>query len=166
MPGMGSGPKPIGGLGLKGIAKLALTLLIIIGAIYIGWRIYGHFKNNNQPAGTITVNQYDKASQASTQSSLQSKDYNSYINKQVILSGEYLAAKDYKNAERVMDEVFADVPSGKLNSTAYSQMVSVQQAQGDTAKYKHYLGLLVKQLNKEGDTKGAVSAQMLLDQAK
>ena len=82
------------------------------------------------------------------------------------MAADYQNANDNKNAERVMNEVFANVPADKLNSSAYGRMVSIEQALGNTDKYKQYLSLYIKQLNKDGDSQGAATAQTILDQTK
>jgi hypothetical protein len=45
-------------------------------------------------------------------------------------------------------------------------MVNVEQKKGDTAQYKHYLGLLVQKYKATGDAQSAAIYQTILDKAK
>ena len=84
----------------------------------------------------------------------------------VLLASDYSASKKYDDAERVMNEVFTNVPKNYISSMVYESMVGIEQAKGDNAKYKQYLALLIERLKQDGDTQGAAGYQKQLDNTK
>jgi hypothetical protein len=134
----------------------------------VGYLAYKHFSDKNKLAasGVSTVQQYEKGTSQATDGWLKSKNYQDYMNQQLVLVVQYEGQNDYKNAERIMSEIFANVPQDKINSSVYDVMVGLQQAEGNNDKYKHYLDLLIKQLKAEGRTDEAAGKQTLLDSAK
>ena len=156
------------GKGLKGFIKLFVLLTIIAAIAYGGWLGYKHFfkSGENSPPASISVGDFEKDTAPARQATLKSKDYQSYMVQHVLLASDYSADKKYDDAERIMNEVFTNVPKIYLNSMVYESMVGIEQAKGDNAKYKQYLGLLIDQLKREGDTQGAAGYQKQLDSAK
>jgi hypothetical protein len=149
------------------LLRLLLLIIIIAGLSYLGVLIYRHFHKPKENSGGVTsVQQYEKGTEGVTQAALQAKDYENYMNQQIFLASHYEASEDYQSAERVMNEVFTNVPAGKISIAAYEEMVNIEQKLGNTPKYKYYLGLLINQFKATGDTKSAADYQALLDKTK
>jgi len=93
-------------------------------------------------------------------------DIPTYLAAQRNLATQYIEAKDYTNADRIMGEVFSKVPSNEIDSATYYVMVELEQGKGDTVQLKHYLQLLISQLNNEGDSRDAAVEQGVLNNVK
>ncbi len=165
MPHLGQGVNTSDGSNHRKFFKLAILVVIIGG---LAWLTYDHFHKAAQEkaAAPISVENFEKGTDSARAATLKTKDYKSYIIQHVVLASDYTASKKYDDAERIMNEVFANVPKNDINSMAYGAMVGIEQAKGDNAKYKQYLGLLIEQLKKEGDAQGAAGYQKQLDSAK
>lgn len=147
--------------------KIIFFIVILVAVAYGGYLTYKHFHNNSESSlghsGYSTTSQFEKASKNVNDQYLKSKDYTSYINAQILLASHYTAVNDYKNAERVMNQVFVNVPADKVTSSAFNEMVAIEQSLGNQSEYKKYLNLLINKYKATGDTKDAQVAQKILD---
>jgi hypothetical protein len=142
---------------LRWIIFLALLIVIVSGAWYL---ISGHKKSKDQ---ALTTAQFQQAHSHAISKSLAVKDYAGYQETQSTLASQYIGYKNYSAAESLMNDIFNNVPTDKIESGTYTVMYSLQKAKGDTAGEKKYLKLLIAKLNAEGDSQDAADYQATLN---
>lgn len=147
------------------IKLLAIFLLLVL-VIYLIWHHFarkGTSPNDRPLASTSTI---EKNMSKQNSGFLKSGDFASYQASQQDLASQYLANNDTSNAERIMNDVFKNVPAAKVDSASYSVMYQIQKAKADTTQEKKYLGAMINKLKAEGDNKTAAVAQKVLDSLK
>ncbi len=157
-------------LGLKEFLRIIILIIVIALLVFAGIFVYRKLTHSEEKKlskiGVSKPVQFEKAGKDSTNIFLQNKNYESYIDSQISLAAKYDAANDYKNAIRVMSEVFDSVPADKVTTMAYSEMANLQQEDGNTQQYKNYLSLLEKKYIAEGNTQAAEGIKSTLDSIK
>jgi hypothetical protein len=149
---------------LNKIPKPVKTIFAIAILGVIAFFIWNHFHNINSSSSVLpTPSHFEQASQKTTSNYLKAKDYTSYQLDRQDLAHEYISNNDYANAERVMNEVLANVPADKITSASYSILFQIEKAKANTTLEKKYLGLMITKLKAEGNNTTAAAAQKVLD---
>lgn len=170
LPGSGDSLKTNKTWGLGEFIKTVVLILFVVLIAYGGIVAYRKLTHSEEKQlsqrGVSNPASFEKAGEQSTNKFLQNKNYESYIDSQISIASKFDSANDYKNAIRVMNEVFSSVPADKVTSMAYSEMANLQQEDGNMQQYKYYLGLLEKKYTAEGNTQAAQGIQSTLDSMK
>ena len=147
--------------------QISLFIILVVLLLFGAYALWNHFHNSNngviERAPPVTAQQYENAKKAYVSDFAKNGDFNSYQIVQRSLAQQYLLSDDSKDAVRVMNEVFKNVPAEKVNSSSYIVMVNAQKAAKDSVEYKRYLQLLIVKLNAEGDAATAAIYQKELD---
>ncbi len=141
----------------KPILRIAKWLAVFAVVVAVIWVLYSHFFKQNESTSSpqrtpASIKQTEDLAKDYNNSVLKDSNFETYQNSEGATAQLYLNYKDIKNAERVMVEIFQNVPSDKINTQTYELMAAVQKAKGDNAQYKHYLQIVVSRTEKEGDT--------------
>ncbi|HET6864137.1 MAG TPA: hypothetical protein VFH37_02995 [Candidatus Saccharimonadales bacterium] len=123
----------------------ALIVLIVIGVVLY----QQHHKTSNRETPL------EQRTSQTAQNFLNTKDYESYQTTQTTVANEYIVVKEYANAERVLNEIVAKVPSDKITSATYQSYWYLYKQKGDTQNRKKYALLAAKKFQQEGDAKTA-----------
>lgn len=148
---------------------IAVVILLATAGIF-----FGVFKNkitehnnpkttSNKKAPGAGPSVVEKTVETPTKTALASSDYVTYQNLQRTLALQYLYNSDTTNAERIMNDIFKNVPSVKIASSSYLTMIRIQEAKQDKDQQKHYLQLAIDKLNAEGNPTQAANEQKVLD---
>jgi fatty-acid desaturase len=141
-------------LGAKGLSKRQIinffiyivVFLLIIGGFLFYQRSH---KKHHIAAETRTA--------PLTKQYLSTKDYNSYQLQLSSAADDYTSMKRYNDAQRVLNEIIANVPSDKIMSDSYRSFWYLYQQNGDTVNRKKYAKLTADKLKQEGQIKAAAA---------
>jgi hypothetical protein len=92
-----------------------------------------------------------------SQQYLFAKNYNSYQLQLSSSADDYTSLKRYSDAERVLNEIIANVPSDKVTADTYRSFWYLYQQNGDAANRKKYAKLAADKLKAEGQTQAAAA---------
>ena len=127
--------------GRKLIIYGALILLIIIGVLLY----HNHNKQHIASGSPEAINS------RGLQQLLNGKDFTSYQEEQDSFANNYIAAKQYSNAETILNMIVSNVPKDKIISKTYRTFWYLYQQNGDTKNRKKYALLTAEKLRQEGD---------------
>ncbi|MEK7594140.1 MAG: hypothetical protein AAB436_00695 [Patescibacteria group bacterium] len=146
---------------VKNVAKLVLIVLVIALLISVASN-YFHAKKFDKrihkQADTL-----EKRYSEVDQKNLKNKDYDSYQYNRFNSAAYYIQAKDFRQANSILEEVQNNVPASKLSTDIYIYRAEIADKQGDTSKYKQYTESLISELSKQKRTS---EAQYYIDQLK
>lgn len=121
---------------------------------------------NNSARLAASPSTVEKTVDDSTKAALSKSDYETYQNLQRSIALQYYYNNDNGNAERIMNDVIKKVPAGKVASSSYLLMASIQEQKHDVNMQKKYIQLAIDRLNDEGNSVQAANEQKFLDELK
>lgn len=132
----------------------ALTLLVLV--IGGGWLLFDRVlrdpaeEQKEQPADRISTSAEEEQRYGKvTEKNLRQGDVVSYITPKLQLVGNYLAAKDYADAERILDEIKSKVAEKDRPPAYYIYRYSVDQYKKDIPAQKADLEALIPILKRQ-----------------
>jgi len=149
-----TGPKPFSRW-LIAASILLLVLLVIVSILYVLSR-HSDTKGIRENESHIKrIQSFEDTSKGSAQSYLGEKDYERYQLALIWSTSDYIEAKDYPSAEKLLNTILDTVPADKLTVNTYTQLSKLYKAKHDDKKYHQYTELLINKLNQQGLTEEA-----------
>jgi len=134
-----------------------ILVVLVIGGYYL-WvnkSVSDNKERDKQKEYYQQAKQLEDNSQGVVQQALADKDYDKYQIFMTNYADGYIAAKKYKEADEVLNEVKTEVPSDKLSVKTYQSLYDLARANGSEAEYKVATDNLATALRKANDEKSA-----------
>lgn len=129
-----------------------------------------HLNGQQDKSSTVQYSKDDKTTFIETRAAevdekyLNNKDYSSYQYSMQYYADNYISKKDYKNAERVLNNILKNVPEDKIVSDTYAYLAILYKESKNSQKYEYNTKLLIESLKKEGNDSEAAYYQKQLDE--